>query len=347
MSDRFRRPGAAACAFLLILLNACAGGRALPVHQPMTIPANGVADEMAFVRVSEEDKAGVVVPGEPAEGPARSAYRLDVEDVLDISVYGEPDLQHIEVAVRPDGMISFAFVGDVPAAGRTVEEIRADMTQQLTKYLRSPQVTIIAKQFAQKKIYIGGEVRTPGIVYLTGREGTLLDALYKAGLVTERASLERAYVMRGNQIISTDFKDLVRGNHARNIRLMNQDTVYVPEDNGRYIYVLGQVGTNMALETREPIPIIQAIARAGGFERFAARGQVIVVRGGLKDPSIATVDTRRIIEGDLTQNITVRPGDIIYVGLSARGKFNEVLQQILLTIAPVVQGTILSNTVNP
>jgi polysaccharide export outer membrane protein len=249
--------------------------------------------------------------------------------------------------VRPDGMISFAFVGDVQAGGRTVEEVRQEMTQKLAQYLRGPQVTVIAKQFAQKKVYIGGEVRTPGIVYLGGREGTLLDALYKAGLATEKASLENAYIVRGNQVVSTDFKDLVRGNHARNIRLMNNDTIFVPENVERYIYVLGQVTTNTAVETQEPIPIVQAIARSGGFEQYAKRDKVIVVRGGLKDPRIAVVDYKAMIEGDLTQNIMVRPGDIVYVGLSGRGRFNEILQQILITIAPVVQGTIVSNTVNP
>jgi polysaccharide biosynthesis/export protein len=328
----------------LLLLSACAPA-AQPVTAPIFVPTDGAA-RPEFVRVSQEEKDGVVVQGEPADSTP-APYRLDVEDVLDISIYGEEDLQHIEVAVRPDGMISYAFVGDVQAAGRTVEEVRQEMTDKLGKFLRSPQVAVIAKEFGQKKVYIGGEVRTPGIVYLTGREGTLLDALYKAGLVTDRASLENAYVMRGSQIVTTDFDALVRGNHTRNIRLMNQDTIYVPERVDRYIYMLGELNSNTAVETREPIPIVQAVARAGGFRQFAAKDRLIVVRGGLKDPQIATVDVKALIAGDLTQNIMVRPGDIVYVGLSGRGKFNEVIQQILLSIAPFVQGVVFSNTVNP
>jgi polysaccharide export outer membrane protein len=343
MTSSLSRPGAALllCAFLL--QPACSGHKAEPIHNPLIVPVSQL-NEPLFQPVSAEDTAGVVVEGEPAGTEGASPYLLDVEDLLDISIYGEEDLQHIEVAVRPDGRISFAFIGDVQAAGRSVEDVRQEMTKSLARYLRTPQVTVIAKEFAQKKVYVGGEVRTPGIVYLKGREGTLLDALYKTGLVTERASLENAYIMRGNQVVAADFKALVRGDHARNIRLMNEDTIYVPENVERYIYLLGEFKTNMAVETREPIPIVQAIARAGGLAQFAAKDRIIIVRGGLKNPMVATMDMKALLEGDLTQNILVKPGDIIWVGLSGRGKFNEVIQQILLAIAPIVQGTIITNT---
>ncbi|MGH9867804.1 MAG: polysaccharide biosynthesis/export family protein [Candidatus Polarisedimenticolia bacterium] len=339
------RLGAALIFVSYLACTACAARSAAPAHAPVTVPTDGTFVQPAFVQVPPEE--GIVVEGEPAGGTELAPYKLDIEDVLDISIYGEDDLQHVDVTVRPDGMISYAFVGDVQAFGRTVEEVRQDITKRISQYLRSPQVTIIAKEFAQKKIYIGGEVKAPGILNLTGREGTLLDALYKAGLVTDKASLENAYVMRGNQIVSTDFKDLVRGNHTRNIRLRDRDTIYIPENVERYIYVLGEFGQNAAVETQEPIPIIQAIARAGGLEKYAAKDRVIVVRGGLKNPSIATVDAKKLVGGDLTQNILVKPGDIVYVGLSGRGKFNEVLQQILLTIAPIVQGVIVTDQVNP
>ncbi len=346
MKSSLSRPGAALliCAFLVH--PACSGNKAEPIHHPLIVPASQLSAPV-FAPVSAEDKKGIVIEGEPAGTKDASPYLLDVEDILDISVYGEEDLQRVEVAVRPDGRISFAFIGDVQAAGRTIEDVRQEMTQNLSKYLRSPQVTVIAREFAQKKVYVGGEVRQPGIIYLNGREGTLLDALYKSGLVTDRASLENAYIMRGNQVVAADFKALVRGDHARNIRLRNEDTIYVPEDVERYIYLLGEFKTNTAVETREPIPIVQAIARAGGPEKFAAKDRLIVVRGGLKNPMVATVDLKAMLGGDLTQNIMVKPGDIIWVGLSGRGKFNEVIQQILIAIAPIVQGTILSNTYNP
>ncbi|HZC67309.1 MAG TPA: polysaccharide biosynthesis/export family protein, partial [Nitrospirales bacterium] len=97
-----------------------------------------------FKKVPPEENPALLHPAADEAPAAVEPYRLAIEDVLEISIYGETDLQHVEVPVRPDGMISFTFIGDIGAAGRTVEEIRAEMTTRLAKYLRSPQVTIIA-----------------------------------------------------------------------------------------------------------------------------------------------------------------------------------------------------------
>jgi len=319
--------------------NAAGVAKGLPVAETGVPPA--------FTKVPPEENTALLQPTEGGGVPAGGPYRLEIEDKLDISVYGEPDLQHVEVPVRPDGMISFAFIGDVTAAGRTVEEIRKEMISRLGQYLRTPEVTVIAKQFAQKKVYIGGEVRSPGVVYLGGREGTLLDALYKVGLVTDKADLDGAYLMRANKLVATDFKQLVRGNIDRNVRLMDQDLIYVPEDGHRYVYVLGQVRRNDALAISQPVPIIEIIAKAGGFADYAKQKEIAIIRGGLANPEYAIIDAKRLIEGDFSQNVLIQPGDIVYVAKNALGKYQAFIDVILRTIAPVVQATIVSNTVNP
>jgi len=341
--------GASLVLAVLVLAPACAEkthaskvngvARGLPVAQAELPPA--------FTKVPPEENTALVQPPDAEGVPRGGPYRLEIEDTLDISVYGEPDLQHVEVPVRPDGMISFAFIGDVMAAGRTVEEVRKEMGSRLGQYLRSPEVTVIAKQFAQKKVYIGGEVKNPGVVYLGGREGTLLDALYKVGLVTDKADLDGAYLMRANKIVATDFRQLVRGNMDRNVRLMNQDVVYVPENGHRFVYVLGEVTRNQALEISQPVPIIEVIAKAGGFTNYAKKKEIAVVRGGLANPEYAVIDAKRLVEGDFSQNVLIQPGDIVYVSKSALGKYQTFIDVILRTIAPVVQATIVSNTVNP
>ena len=68
-------------------------------------------------------------------------YRLGPEDVLLISVWKDEHLTR-EVLVRPDGMISFPLVGDVPAEGRTVEELRIDLTKRLIKYIPAVNITV-------------------------------------------------------------------------------------------------------------------------------------------------------------------------------------------------------------
>ncbi len=291
-----------------------------------------------FERVPDEENPFLQLP--PAQDLTTSdPYRLGVDDILDISVYGEVDLQHVEVPVRPDGMISFAFVGDVRAAGRTVEEIREEMMQRLGRYLRSPQVTVIAKEFAQKKVFVGGEVKNPGVFYLKGREGTLLDVLYKAGLTTEKAGLDSAYLMRDNRVVAADFKDLILGDLSRNIDLANQDVIFIPENTRRFIYVLGEVPRNDAFDLNRPVPILDILARAGGFDRYAKKREVVVIRGSLKEPQVAHIDGKALLEGDFSQNIMVQPGDIVYVSLSKVGKYNQFIDSVLRTIAIIFQGT--------
>lgn len=331
------------------LLPAGCGGDAIkrpPVTAVVAQPAPaGTAVSPVFEKVPPEENSALV-QGEPAGAPGGSApYLLEVEDLLDISVYGEEDLQHINVPVRPDGMISFAFVGDVPAAGRAVEEVRSELMQRLGQYLRSPQVTVIAKQFAQKKVYLGGEVRNPGVFYLGGREGTLLDALFKAGLVTEKADLDEAYLMRGNKIVAADFKQLVRGDVSRNVRLMDQDVIWVPESSHRYIYVLGEVERNDALAVTQPVPMMEVIARTGGFTNVAKRREIAVIRGGLRNPEVAVVDAKRLLEQhDFSQNIMVQPGDIVFVSTTGLGKYNNFIDQLLRTVTFLFQGRLVSDT---
>jgi polysaccharide export outer membrane protein len=313
------------------------------IGQPATVEPEPLGGAPQFEQVPPEENTVLATAATMPAGP----YRMGVDDRLEISVYGESDLQKNDVPVRPDGMISFAFVGDVMAAGRTVEALREEMTQRLAQYLRSPQVSIILKQFSQRRVYVGGEVRSPGLIYLSGREQTVLDALYKAGLVTEKANLQEAYIIRANKIVAADFKGLVRGDMTQNVNLADQDIVYVPENTNRFVYVLGEVRRNDAFPISGPTPIVTLLAQAGGFTLIAKQKEIAVIRGGLRNPMVAYVNAKLLVQGDVSQNIMVQPGDIVYVATTALGKYNNFIDQLLHTLTFVFQGVLIGNTVSP
>ena len=330
----------------MVLSIACGGGKKPASFTPTPMREESPGPPV-FQKVPPAENPAIVQPPagtEPAAGS--NLYTLEVEDELDISVYGENDLQHVLVPVRPDGMISFAFIGDVPAAGRTVEEVRTDMTSKLGQFLRSPHVTVIAKQFAQKRVYIGGEVKSPGILYLKGREGTLLDALYKAGLTTDKADLREAYLMRANRLVDADFEELVLGNVSANLRLMDRDLIYIPQNTRRFVYVIGEVASSQAIEATEPVSMIYVITKAGGFKEYAKRGEIAVIRGGLKNPSMAVVNVRHLLKGDLSQNIEILPGDIVYVAKSALGHYAAFMDQVYRGISLLYQRNLLAESLN-
>ncbi len=96
---------------------------------------------------------GAIVPLPP--------YKVQVGDVLDIKLFLNPELNE-EISVRPDGMISTTLAEDVPAYNHTAAEIAADLRQRYASTLPRAQLNVIVRSFAPNRIYVAGEVNTPG-----------------------------------------------------------------------------------------------------------------------------------------------------------------------------------------
>ena len=158
-------------------------------------------------------------------------YIIGAQDVLDVSVWKEPELSR-EIPVRPDGKISLPLLNDVMAAGLTPEELAAQLTTSLNKYMTNPQVTVIVTQINSKRIYILGEVARAGS-YMLLPEMTVLQALSNAGGFTPYANLKNIYVLRqenGKQTkLFFNYKDVINGKStAQNVLLKTGDTIVVP-----------------------------------------------------------------------------------------------------------------------
>jgi polysaccharide biosynthesis/export protein len=158
-------------------------------------------------------------------------YRLGAEDVLLISVWKDEQLTR-EVVVRPDGMFSFPLIGDVQAEDRTVEEIRADLVQRLTKYIPNANVSTAVTKVASYKVYVVGRVNRPG-EYVIGHYADVLQALSLAGGLTPFAAENDIKVMRRvrgeRQAIPFRYGDMRKGRALeQNIVLRRGDVVMVP-----------------------------------------------------------------------------------------------------------------------
>ena len=178
--------------------------------------------------VSHSSNALGDTPTAPAVDPG---YRLGVEDVMLISVWKDEQLTR-EVVVRPDGSFSFPLVGDVQAADRTVEEIRADLVNRLTKYIPNPNVLVAVMKVLSYKIYVVGRVNKPG-EYLIGHYTDVLQALSLAGGLTPFAAENDIKVIRRvkgqQQVFPFRYGDLRKGRDLeQNILLQRGDVVMVP-----------------------------------------------------------------------------------------------------------------------
>lgn len=160
-----------------------------------------------------------------------SGFVLGPEDIVQISVWKDDNLTK-EAVVRPDGMVSFPLVGDVPAAGRTVEDLRLDLTKRLTRFIPTPHVTVSPTKILSYKIYVLGRVNRPG-EYLVGHYTDVLQALSLAGGLTPFAAENDIKIMRREQgeqkVFLFRYGDAQKGKDLRqNIVLQRGDVVMVP-----------------------------------------------------------------------------------------------------------------------
>ena len=158
-------------------------------------------------------------------------YIIGAQDVLDISVWKEPELTRT-VPVRPDGKISMPLLNDVQAAGLTPTQLAGQITQSLTKFVTSPQVTIIVTQINSQRVYILGEVARAG-AYPLLPQMTFLQALSSAGGFTQFANQKKIYMFRtenGKQVkYPFNYKAVIDGKQPEeNVVLKAGDTIVVP-----------------------------------------------------------------------------------------------------------------------
>jgi len=162
---------------------------------------------------------------------ANETYKIQPGDVLEISVWKEESLLR-QVLVRPDGGMSFPLVGDVQAAGKSVEELRTVVTERLTKYIPDPVVTVSTQQLNGNKVYVIGKVARPG-EFVANRYVDVVQALSVAGGMTPYAAANKIKVLRreNGKLKSIPFRygDIEKGeNLEQNIILQSGDVVLVP-----------------------------------------------------------------------------------------------------------------------
>ncbi len=158
-------------------------------------------------------------------------YEIGAGDMLNISVWKEPDLSST-VPVRPDGKVSLPLLSDVSAAGTTPNKLAAAITERLRQYLTDPRVTVIVTAANSRRIYLIGEVVRPGAIPMLPNM-TVLQALSTSGGFSQFANVKKMYVLRvenGKQIkMPVNYKAAISGRAPeQNIALKAGDTIVVP-----------------------------------------------------------------------------------------------------------------------
>ena len=158
-------------------------------------------------------------------------YKIQPGDVLLVSVWKEEELIQ-EVIVRPDGQITFPLVGEVNAAGNSIEDLRLFISEGLKKYIPDPVVTVSVKRLAGNTIYVLGKVNRPGIFPIV-RDVDVMQALSLAGGTSTYAALNDIKILRREngkvRALSFKYGEVEKGKRLeQNIVLQAGDVVVVP-----------------------------------------------------------------------------------------------------------------------
>lgn len=155
-------------------------------------------------------------------------YILQVGDVIDIKFYRAAELNEAMVIIRPDGKISLQYVRDVQATGLEPMELARRLSELYASELRDPSVTVIVREFANQRIYVDGEVKTPKEVPLRGPM-TALQALSQAGGCLTTAEVKKVFLVRYHQAKEIrEVKLLNLEKVEEDVLLEPLDLVYVP-----------------------------------------------------------------------------------------------------------------------
>jgi len=172
-------------------------------------------------------------PPEPAGGE-KTPYVIGPSDVLQVTVWKNPELSLQQVPVRPDGRISTPLANDVQAAGLTTDELKTVLTEKLGEYVTAPEVTVVVLAVNSRRVYVLGEVVRPGPVPLA-TDTRVLDAVSAAGGFSTFADKDRVKIIRrgeGGAVTEYRFSysDFVEGTaDTANMLLENGDTVVVSD----------------------------------------------------------------------------------------------------------------------
>jgi polysaccharide biosynthesis/export protein len=183
----------------------------------------------------QTEKAISQVMMEKPSNAVSSEYVIGAEDVLDITVWRNPDLSK-QVQVRPDGRISMPIIRDIVAVGKTPTQLADEMTVKLKEYVQNPVVAVSLNQVNSSSIFLLGEIANPGKYPLKSKT-TLLQGITMAGGFKETAARNQIVIFRfietapGMKRFTASYDDIVlRSGISDNFELKPGDTLVVPSE---------------------------------------------------------------------------------------------------------------------
>lgn len=322
---------------------------ASPAYEVVSVTPEVIASQAGVAKAE-------VLPGLAAVDYAAkpSEYLIGPGDVLQIVVWDHPELTNPFGAVTrdpvtagqlvgADGTLYYPYIGMFSVAGKTVQQVRQYISEQISRVIAKPQVDVRVVAFRAQRIQVTGEVAQPGAVTLDDTTKGVLEAIGERGGLTGAASRRTLLLIREGKSNQIDLAGLLSGSRpASNPLLRGGDVIHVPDAGDDQVFVLGEVARQGAvIMSQQQLTLTEALTKTGGLDKLSANDSgVLVFRrpDQVNQPArVYKIDLAKPEGLLLAGEFALRPRDVVYVKATAFAQYNLVINQLLPTISSVYQ----------
>lgn len=307
-------------------------------------------------RMLQRNEIPAAMPQSLMQQIAEYEYYVERGDVLIITVYDHPELtnpsgsnnNNVEsagITVENDGSIYYPYIGKVQVAGRTVDQIREAISSPLAEFITTPQVAVRVARFNAKRAFVTGQVNEPGPQPITNVPLTVLEAISRAGGLSEDANWHEVLLSRnGQEQRLSVYEMLNNGRLGQNMLLEHGDVLHVPVVGQRLVYVLGELNRVNTLPVGNmSMSLTEALTRSGGLNQVTSNAEgIFVIRPQVPGSSAEKVATlyqlnvKNAIAFAVGAQFMLQPSDIVYVTTAPVTRWNRVISQIIPSLNALI-----------
>jgi polysaccharide export outer membrane protein len=326
------------------------GEQAVPANvkvQPITaqlILDQHQAAESRFRRGNAGGQTATRAGAKKLPGVDYQDYKLGAGDIINVIVWDHPEItipagsyrsaEQSGTLVAEDGTIFFPFAGVVKVAGMTTRQVRDVLAKRMSNVIENVQLDVRIVAFRSKRVYVVGEVGKPGLQPIDDIRMTLVEAINRAGSLTEEADHANVLLTRDGKTWRVDLQALYEeGDVSQNVLLQPGDIINVPDRQLNKVFVLGEVrNPGSFVMNKRRATLAEALSDAGFVNQTTSDpAWVYVMRTDSGSSELFHLNAQSPDALLLAERFPLLPRDVVYVDVAAVARWNRVVSNILPT----------------
>jgi polysaccharide export outer membrane protein len=263
------------------------------------------------------------------EPAADEEYTLGAGDEISIQFPGRPDLTGKNV-IGPDGRVTLPLAGPIKLADLTREAAGLKIVEAMSPFYTQLTATVQVEKYGSNHVTLLGDVKSPGLVSFE-RTPTLLEVLSRGGIEPrpDGRMPEQCVIYRGDQVYWVELQELLTtGSPLADLRLRRNDVVFVPALSTRTVTIMGQVQHPGLIALKHDSSLASVLGEAGGVSDGAGGNPEIQIVHRLQGGKTQSVRFNDLLKPNGGMEVSLNPGDIVYVPRSGMAKMGLVMQQL-------------------